>query len=61
MLTGVGFGDVTSVKFHGVSASFTILSPTSIQATVPNGATTGVVTATSRQGTVTGPRFKVTP
>jgi alpha-tubulin suppressor-like RCC1 family protein len=53
-LTGVGFGDVTAVKFNGVSASFQILSPTSIRTTVPFGATTGKVTATSPAGIVTG-------
>jgi IPT/TIG domain-containing protein len=59
-LTGIGFTDVTAVKFNGVSASFTILSPTSIRATVPAGATTGKVAATSPQGTVRGPKFTVT-
>jgi Tol biopolymer transport system component len=60
-LDGIGFTDVTSVKFHRVSAPFSILSPTSIRATVPAGATTGTVMAISPQGTVTGPRFTVTP
>jgi hypothetical protein len=60
-ITGVGFADVTAVAFSGRAASFTILSPTSMRATVPSGATTGNVTATSPQGTVTGPKFKVMP
>jgi hypothetical protein len=60
-LSGVGFGNVTAVKFNGVSASFEILSPTSIRATVPMGATTGKVTATSQAGTVTATKkFTVT-
>ncbi len=38
MITGSGFVGVTSVKFGGVSAAFTINSNTSITATVPAGA-----------------------
>jgi len=59
-LAGIGFGDVTSVKFNGTPAAFTVLSPTAIRATVPAGATTGKVSATSPKGTVRGPKFTVT-
>jgi len=40
-LIGGNFTDLTTVRFNGVLASFTVLSPTQIQATVPAGATTG--------------------
>lgn len=42
-LTGSHFTDATLVEFNGVSASFTVNSDTSITATVPSGATTGLV------------------
>jgi hypothetical protein len=59
-VSGVGFSGVTGVHFGGVSAAFTVVSDTKILTTVPAGAITGKVTATSFQGTVTGPRFRVT-
>jgi hypothetical protein len=60
VLMGIGFTDVSSVRFNGALASFTIISANQISAAVPPGATTGKVTATSPQGTVTGPGFRVT-
>ena len=59
-LTGVGFSTASAVNFNDATASFTVLSDTKIQATVPAGATTGKVGATGPQGTITGPTFTVT-
>jgi hypothetical protein len=63
VITGTEFTGVQSVRFNGVSATFTVNSNTQITATVPSGATTGPievrkqgVTATSAGVfTVTGP------
>jgi uncharacterized protein (TIGR03437 family) len=33
----------TSVTFNGIAATFTVVSPTEITATVPTGATTGTI------------------
>ena len=52
-ITGTGFTGVFSVKFNGVSAGFTILTDTHLTATVPNGATTGLVSVTTASGTAT--------
>ncbi|MBL0311303.1 MAG: tandem-95 repeat protein [Holophagaceae bacterium] len=46
-LTGGNFAGLTSVHFNGVLASFTIISPTQVQATVPAGATSGVIAVSS--------------
>lgn len=53
-ITGTSFYDVTNVAFNGVSASVTnVISPQEIQATVPMGATTGMI----RVATVDGETF----
>ena len=46
-LTGGSFEALASVHFNGVSAAFTILSPTQIQTTVPVGATSGLIAVSS--------------
>jgi hypothetical protein len=68
VITGQNFGctgcvgGVNSVRFNGVSASFTIDSPTQVTATVPAGATTGFVTVQTIGGTGTSPEpFTVIP
>jgi RNA polymerase sigma factor (sigma-70 family) len=48
---GRGFAGATSVKFNGVSASFTVSSEGLITAVVPAGATTGPVSVTTPNGT----------
>lgn len=50
-IMGNNFTGTTSVLFNGVSASFTIYSNTIIEATIPAGATTGVITVINASGT----------
>jgi uncharacterized repeat protein (TIGR03803 family) len=50
-VSGGGFNGATKVTFGGVNAtSFTVMSPTTIQATVPSGFTKGKVTVKTRNG-----------
>jgi FG-GAP-like repeat/Bacterial Ig-like domain/Secretion system C-terminal sorting domain/FG-GAP repeat len=61
-LNGTNFTGATIVSFNGVAASFTVNSPTSITATVPANAATGLVTVTTPQGnTSNGIIFGVMP
>ena len=57
VITGTNFsgsGFTTStVRFHGVTAAFTVNSATKITATVPTGATTGRILLTTPGGTAT--------
>ena len=51
-LTGTNLGGATSVTFNGVpSTALTLTSATSIAATVPTGATTGLISVTTGAGT----------
>ena len=52
-ITGSNFTGATAVKFGGTTAVFTIVSSTSITATVGNGST-GTLTVTTPGGTATG-------
>src|SRR5438876_11020112 len=52
-ISGTNFTGATTVTFNGVSASFTVTSATTIQATVPTGATTGPLSVTTPGGTAT--------
>jgi hypothetical protein len=53
-ITGVHFSGAKAVKFNGVAASsITIVSDTSVKATVPTGATTGPISVTTAAGTGT--------
>jgi hypothetical protein len=54
-IMGTSFGGVTSVRFNGTSATFSFVSANRVNATVPNGATTGRVTLTTPGGTATSP------
>jgi len=61
-LTGSAFSGATAVTFGGVPASFSVASATSIIATVPTTAASGVVTVTTPGGTAqTATAFTVTP
>jgi IPT/TIG domain. len=52
-ISGSSFTYVTSVKFNGVTASFTVNNDTQIVATVPAAATTGKITVANPAGTAT--------
>jgi len=52
-ISGSGFTGATSVKFHGIAATFTVTSDLQISTTVPATATTGVITVTAPGGTAT--------
>lgn len=52
-IAGNNLTGASSVKFNGISATFVVNSATQITATVPVGATTGSVTATTVAGTAT--------
>jgi hypothetical protein len=52
-ILGQGFTGTTGVFLNGTPASFTPLSDTYIQATVPAGATSGFVTVVTPTGTLT--------
>ncbi len=51
-ILGNNLTGTTSVTFNGVSAAFKVVSSTFIQATVPNGATTGTIEVTTPSGTL---------
>src|SRR2546426_11314 len=53
-ISGTNFTDATAVTFNGVSATFMVRSATTIEATVPGGATTGAIGVTTPGGTATG-------
>jgi uncharacterized repeat protein (TIGR03803 family) len=60
IVLGNGLTGSTSVTFNGVEAAFTVESDTYIQATVPTGATTGVVSVVTPSGTLnSNPQFVV--
>jgi bacillolysin len=61
-VAGTNLTGATAVRFNGVpSSAFTVDSPTSITATVPLGATSGTIGATTPDGTATSPTsFTVT-
>jgi subtilisin-like proprotein convertase family protein len=52
-INGSGFTGATSVKFNGVSASFTVVSDNVVTATVPLGATSGSLSVTAPCGIAT--------
>lgn len=53
IILGNNLSGTTAVNFNGTPAAFTVFSDTEIEATVPAGATTGFVTATTASGTLT--------
>jgi len=50
-ITGTNFKDVSAVAFNGTSASFQVLTSTSIDAIVPTGAISGMISVTTPAGT----------
>jgi IPT/TIG domain len=52
IISGAGFTGATDVSFNGVGAVFGVDTDSQITTTVPFGATTGLVTVTSPNGTV---------
>jgi uncharacterized repeat protein (TIGR03803 family) len=52
-ILGQGFDSTTSVSFNGTPATATVVSGTYLKATVPPGATSGFVTVTTSNGTLT--------
>jgi hypothetical protein len=60
IILGNGLTGSTSVRFNGVAAAFTVESDMYIKATVPGGATTGVVSVVTPAGTLnSNPQFVV--
>jgi hypothetical protein len=51
-ILGNGLTGSTSVRFNGTAATFTVISDTQIQATVPTGATSGTIQVTTPTGTL---------
>jgi uncharacterized repeat protein (TIGR03803 family) len=61
IILGNGLTGSTSVTFNGVAAEFTVESDTYIRATVPEGATTGMVSVVTPSGALnSSPQFLVT-
>ena len=61
-ISGTSFSGTTAVTFNGASATFSVTSDTAIQATVPAGATTGLIGVTTPGGTATSSSaFRVMP
>jgi len=52
-ISGTNFTGASAVAFNGVSAAFTVASDTTIQTSVPAGATTGQLSVTTSGGTAT--------
>ena len=50
-IAGTNFNGTTAVKFNGVAASFTVVSPTKITVTVPEHASTGPISVKTDNGT----------
>jgi uncharacterized repeat protein (TIGR03803 family) len=60
-IDGGGFAGATQVTFGGVNATFRIVGPTQIVATVPPGASTGKIVVTTPNGTATSKtKFRIT-
>ncbi|WP_201979721.1 IPT/TIG domain-containing protein [Hymenobacter rubidus] len=61
-LTGTNFGGASQVLFNGTGSNFTLVSATTITATVPYGATTGLITVVTPGGTAaSASSFTVVP
>src|SRR5438445_273676 len=51
-INGTNFSGASAVTFNNITATYTVISPTTIQATVPSAATTGPISVTTDGGTV---------
>ncbi len=61
-ILGTNLKTTTAVSFNGVAATFSVLSNTQVEATVPTGATTGKVKVTTSKRTFTSNvSFRVLP
>ena len=61
-ILGQGFNSATGVSFNGTTAKFNVSSDTFLTATIPAGATTGIVTVTIPSGNLkSNVNFRVTP
>jgi heat shock protein HslJ len=60
-ITGTNFNGATAVTFNGVTASYTVISNTQINTTLPSTATTGAISVTTAGGTATSTSFTVNP
>ena len=61
-ILGQGFSGTTGVWFNGTPAAYTLQSDTHLVATIPTGATTGLVTVNASSGTLTSTvPFRVIP
>lgn len=58
-INGASLSGATQVTFNGIAASFSVLSPTQITATVPVGTTTGYIKVTTPGGTATSAQLFV--
>ncbi len=58
-IRGNNFLTTSKVAFNGRTATFTIVSPTEIRATVPGGATTGTIAVGNKWGSTTSAVFTV--
>ena len=62
VINGSGFTGATAVKFNGVTAAYTVNSDIKITATVPNAASTGLISVTAASSTgASATSFGVTP
>ncbi|MGH3368838.1 MAG: IPT/TIG domain-containing protein, partial [Nocardioidaceae bacterium] len=61
-VAGANLGSVTAMTFNGLSVAPTAVTPTSFKAVVPDGATTGRISATTPVGiAVSAANFKISP
>lgn len=61
VVRGTSFVNVSSVRFNGTNASFTVTSSTRLTTVVPFGATTGAITVTTPSGSASSATFTVNP
>lgn len=62
IIEGSDLADVATVKFNGIAATFSIASATSIKATVPANATSGIISLISGAGSVSSTKnFTIMP